>query len=143
MLVFTGISRTAAEIARTRDRQPEEPRERARMRCSRWSITRSKSCRSPADLVEFGRLLDEGWTLKRSSVGSRVESDRGSICTKPRCARARSAASCSAPAAADSCCCSSGRTTAEVRAALPKLITVPFRFEMSGGRIVLYQPDGL
>jgi D-glycero-alpha-D-manno-heptose-7-phosphate kinase len=32
---------------------------------------------------------------------------------------------------------------AQVRAALGKLITVPFRFEMSGSRIVLYQPDGL
>jgi len=30
-----------------------------------------------------------------------------------------------------------------VRAALGKLITVPFRFEMSGSRIALYQPDGL
>ena len=26
---------------------------------------------------------------------------------------------------------------------LGKLIRVPFKFEMSGGRIVLYQPDGL
>jgi D-glycero-alpha-D-manno-heptose-7-phosphate kinase len=32
---------------------------------------------------------------------------------------------------------------AKVRAALGKLITVPFRFEMSGSRIALYQPDGL
>jgi len=31
----------------------------------------------------------------------------------------------------------------KVRAALGNLITVPFRFEMSGGRIVLYQPNGL
>jgi len=31
----------------------------------------------------------------------------------------------------------------KVRAALNKLITVPCKFEMSGGRIVLYQPNGL
>jgi D-glycero-alpha-D-manno-heptose-7-phosphate kinase len=30
-----------------------------------------------------------------------------------------------------------------VRAVLRNLITVPFKFEMSGGRIVLYQPNGL
>ena len=29
------------------------------------------------------------------------------------------------------------------RSALRTLITVPFKFEMSGCRIVLYQPDGL
>jgi D-glycero-alpha-D-manno-heptose-7-phosphate kinase len=29
-----------------------------------------------------------------------------------------------------------------IRAALPKLIDVPFRFDTSGSRIVLYQPDG-
>jgi D-glycero-alpha-D-manno-heptose-7-phosphate kinase len=32
---------------------------------------------------------------------------------------------------------------ARVQDALRKLITVPFRFEMAGSRIVLYQPDGL
>ena len=31
----------------------------------------------------------------------------------------------------------------KVRTALGNLITVPFKFEMSGGRIVLYQPNGL
>ena len=31
---------------------------------------------------------------------------------------------------------------AQIRAALPKLLDVPFRFETSGSRIVLYQPDG-
>jgi D-glycero-alpha-D-manno-heptose-7-phosphate kinase len=31
----------------------------------------------------------------------------------------------------------------KVRIALGNLITVPFKFEMSGGRIVLYQPNGL
>jgi len=31
----------------------------------------------------------------------------------------------------------------QVRAALGKLISVPFKFEMSGSRIALYQPDGL
>jgi hypothetical protein len=30
-----------------------------------------------------------------------------------------------------------------VLAALDKLIVVPFKFESSGSRIVLYQPDGL
>jgi D-glycero-alpha-D-manno-heptose-7-phosphate kinase len=30
----------------------------------------------------------------------------------------------------------------KIRAALPKLIDVPFRFDSSGSRIVVYQPDG-
>jgi D-glycero-alpha-D-manno-heptose-7-phosphate kinase len=32
---------------------------------------------------------------------------------------------------------------ARVAAALGNLITVPFKFDMSGCRIALYQPDGL
>ena len=36
-----------------------------------------------------------------------------------------------------------GSVPKEERPALGKLISVPFKFEMSGSRIALYQPDGL
>ena len=53
------------------------------------------------------------------------------------------AASCWEPAGWDSCCCSCGLNINRKYERAWDLITVPFKFEMSGGRIVLYQPNGL
>ena len=113
-------------------------------RCSRWSIEAIAILSSPTtDLVDFGRLLDESWPLQAPAFGSRVDADHRQSAMTPRRAQARSAASCSAPAAAVSCCCSSGPRIASASGGALGPIAVPFRFETSGCRIVLYQPDGL
>ena len=100
---------------------------------------------SPAtDLVEFGRLLGEAWTLKRAL------SDRVSNATVDSLSRRRMRAG----AIGGKLLGAGGggfmllfvrpedqRSGSATRCG--NLITVPFRFETSGSRIVLYQPDGL
>ena len=64
MLLFTGLSRTAAEIAKT---QIENLKNRtSELRALTQMVDRAiEILASTSDLSEFGRLLDEGWTLKR------------------------------------------------------------------------------
>src|SRR4029079_15106904 len=64
MLLFTGLSRTTAEIAKT---QIENLSRRAsELRALTQIVDRAiETLRSQCDLAEFGRLLNEGWSLKR------------------------------------------------------------------------------
>jgi len=95
------------------------------------------------DLIEFGKLLKEAWTLKRAL------SDRVSNSTVDDLMRAAE----NAGAVGGKLLGAGGggfallfvrpQDRARVQGCLRNLITVPFRFEMAGSRIVLYQPDGL
>ena len=64
VLLFTGISRTAAEIAQT---QIDNLKHRTgELGALRQMVDHAVDLlASPADLIEFGRLLGEGWRLKR------------------------------------------------------------------------------
>ena len=143
LLVFTGISRTAAEIAQTvvsnLKHKAGEMRTIQQMVDEAINILSSQT----RDLTEFGRLLNDVWTLKRSL------SDRVSNSTVDNLydAAIRSGAVGGKLLGAGG----GGFMLLFVKPehrprlveALGKLIRVPFKFEMSGGRIVLYQPDGL
>ncbi len=145
LLVFTGISRLAPDVAQTVIDNLKQQDRRAAGDAGDGRSRRSSILASPtADIVEFGRLLERVVDAQAPAVRPRLERGRRRAVRDRARAPARSAASCSAPAAAGSCCCSSGPRTARACAdALRNLIAVPFKFETSGCRIVLYQPDGL
>jgi D-glycero-alpha-D-manno-heptose-7-phosphate kinase len=142
MLFFTGISRTAAEIAQA---QLANLKHRAgEMRAMHQMVDRAiEILASPAsDIVDFGRLLGEAWTLKRTL------SDRVTNATVDSCYDAAMRAG----AVGGKLLGAGGggfmllfvrpEQQPAVRAALKDLIQVPFTFDMSGSRVVLYQPDG-
>lgn len=143
MLVFTGISRTANEVAETVVTNMKN--KSADMRTMQQMVEQAIGIVSSAktDLVEFGNLLRDAWQLKRSL------SDRVTNATVDRLLEA----AIKAGAIGGKLLGAGGGgfmllfvrpdDHEKVRTALGNLITVPFRFEMSGGRIVLYQPNGL
>ena len=143
LLVFTGISRTADAVAETIVGNLKN--KSSDMRTMQQMVDHAiEILSSPGtDLVEFGRLLRQAWTLKRS-LSDRV--------TNPTVDRLLDAA-ISAGAIGGKLLGAGGggfmllfvrpEEHTQVRAALGKLISVPFKFEMSGSRIALYQPDGL
>jgi D-glycero-alpha-D-manno-heptose-7-phosphate kinase len=142
MLFFTGISRTAAEVAQTQlDNLKHHGTE---MRAMHQMVDRAiEILAAPsADIVDFGRLLGEAWTLKRTL------SDRVTNPTVDACYDAAIAAGAvggkllGAGGGGFMLLFARPEQQAAVKAALKKLIQVPFRFDMSGSRIVLYQPDG-
>ncbi len=141
MLLFTGLSRTAAEIART---QIANLRHRAsELHALNQMVDRAiEILRSTSDLTEFGRLLEEGWKLKRR-LSDRVSTpDIDAIYETARRAGAIGGKLLGAGGGGFLLLFVRPEDRPAVRSALPTLLDVPFRFESSGSRIVLYQPDG-
>jgi len=143
MLVFTGISRLSGDVAQTivsnLDARTEELRVMQQMVGRSIEILSSPT----SDLLDFGRLLHECWQLKRR-LSDRV--------TNPKVDGLYDAALRAGAVGGKLLGAGGGGfmllfvrpgDRARVQQALGDLITVPFRFETSGSRIVLYQPDGL
>jgi len=141
MLLFTGLSRTAAEIAKTQIANMDQ--RRGELQALTQLVGRAiEILRSTSDLDELGRLLDEGWTLKRR-LSDRVSTPAiDAFYDAARRAGAIGGKLLGAGGGGFLLLFVRPEDRAKVRAALPKLIEVPFRFETSGSRIVLYQPDG-
>jgi D-glycero-alpha-D-manno-heptose-7-phosphate kinase len=142
MLLFTGISRTAAEVAQAQlDNLKHHASE---MRAMQQMVDRAMEIlASPtSDIVDFGRLLGEGWTLKRR-LSDRVTNSTVDACydTAMR-AGAIGGKLLGAGGGGFMLLFVRPEQQARVQEALRSLIRVPFKFDMSGSRIVLYQPDG-
>lgn len=143
LLVFTGISRLAPEVAQTvidnLKRRTEELKTLQQMVQQAIDILTSPT----TDIVEFGRMLNDSWMLKRR-LSERVSND--SIDTLYNTAMRAGAIGGKLLGAGGGgfvLLFVRPEDRARVRDALRDLIAVPFRFETSGCRIVLYQPDGL
>jgi len=143
MLVFTGMSRTSADVAQTV--VANLPDRAEQMQALQDMVEQGIDILSSpsTDLLEFGRLLDESWQLKRT-LSNRVTN--GAVDALYETARAAGAVGGKLLGAGGGgflLLFVAPDDRARVREALGHLITVPFRFESSGCRIVLYQPDGL
>jgi len=142
MLFFTGISRTAAEIAETQIANLSQ--RAAELRALREMVDRAIEILSSAasDIVDFGRLLGESWTLKRT-LSDRVTNSTIDACYDTALASgAVGGKLLGAGGGGFMLLFVRPGDQPRVRQALAKLIQVPFKFDMSGSRIVLYQPDG-
>jgi D-glycero-alpha-D-manno-heptose-7-phosphate kinase len=143
LLVFTGISRTAAEIAETFVGNLKE--KTADMHVMQQMVDQATNILSSPStpLVEFGALLKEAWTLKRSLSDSVSNSTVDSLLETAIAAGALGGKLLGAGGGGFMLLFVRPEDRLRVQESLRKLITVPFRFEMAGSRIALYQPDGL
>jgi len=143
MLVFTGISRTANDIAETVVTNMKH--KAADMRTLQQMVEHAIEIVSSAktDLVELGRLLKDAWQLKRALSDRVTNSTVDQLLDAATRAGAVGGKLLGAGGGGFMLLFVRPEDHQTVRAALHQLITVPFRFEMSGGRIVLYQPNGL
>jgi D-glycero-alpha-D-manno-heptose-7-phosphate kinase len=142
MMFFTGISRTAASYAQS---QIDNLKHRAaELRALQEMVDRAMEILASAssDIVDFGRLLGEAWTLKRR-LSDRVTNTTIDTCydTAVR-AGAVGGKLLGAGGGGFMLLFVRPGDQPRVREALRGLIQVPFKFDMSGSRIVLYQPDG-
>ena len=143
MLCFTGQSRFAPEVAKSQianfgARRTELERMHS-MVDEAIGILRD----SAAPIGDFGRLLDDAWRHKRSLSDkvSNPEIDR--LYDKARAAGALGGKLIGAGGGGFLLLFVPAERQARVREALAGLVHVPFKFETSGSRVVLYQPDGL
>lgn len=143
LLVFTGMSRTSADVAET---IVANLKERTReMSALQQMVERAIGILSSptTDLLEFGRLLHEGWLLKRSLSNRVTNPAVDALYETALAAGASGGKLLGAGGGGFLLLFVRPADRARVQDALGHLISVPFKFETSGCRIVLYQPDGL
>jgi D-glycero-alpha-D-manno-heptose-7-phosphate kinase len=142
MLVFTGFARLASEVAKTKidnlEKRADEIRRMARMVDDGVEILTSER-----PLADFGLLLHEAWTHKRklSEMVSTDAIDR--IYAQARETGAVGGKLLGAGGGGFMLLVVPPEKQDAVRQRLAKFVHVPFDFEMSGSRIVVYQPNGL
>lgn len=143
MLFFTGISRFSSDVAKT---QLENFKKReSELRRMEEMVGEALNILNGSDdgLDEFGRLLDQAWRYKKSLSDKVSNATIDQIYQEAVNAGALGGKILGAGGGGFILFYVRPENQAAVKARLKDLIHVPFRFENSGSRIVLYQPDGL
>jgi D-glycero-alpha-D-manno-heptose-7-phosphate kinase len=143
MLCFTGFSRIASEIAKSKiDNLKSREKE---LKLMRAMVDEALSIlQSPEEPISsFGKLLDASWQYKRS-LSDRVSTPEiDSIYKAAIDAGAIGGKILGAGGGGFLLIFAKPERHSAIRDRLEKLIHVPFDFENSGSRVVLYQPNGL
>ncbi len=143
MLCFTGFSRIASEIAKSKiDNLKSREKE---LKLMRAMVDEALSIlQSPEEPISsFGKLLDASWQYKRS-LSDRVSTPEiDSIYKAAIDAGAIGGKILGAGGGGFLLIFAKPERHSAIRDRLDKLIHVPFDFENSGSRVVLYQPNGL
>lgn len=141
MLFFTGLSRTASEIAKSQiENLAEREREIKRMMTM---VNDGISILRAGSLNDFGLLLNEAWDIKKT-LSHRITTDEiDGIYKRAKSAGAIGGKLLGAGGGGFILFFVEPAEQGSVREALSELIHVPFRFETSGSHIALYQPSGL
>jgi len=143
MLCFTGFPRIASEIAKSKiDNFKSREKEMKRMKeMVDESIRALQDTRTP--IGEFGELLHEGWLCKRALSDKVSTPEIDHLYEEARCAGAVGGKILGAGGGGFFLLFVKPELQSKVQERLKHLIHVPFQFENSGSRVVLYQPDGL
>jgi len=143
MLCFTGFSRIASEVAKSKiDNLKSRERELKLMRAMvDEAVAVLQNTYESID--SFGKLLDASWQYKRS-LSERVSTPEiDAIYQAAKDAGAIGGKILGAGGGGFLLIFAKPERHAAIRSHLNKLIHVPFAFEDSGSRVVLYQPNGL
>ena len=142
MLVFTGFARIASEVAKSKidnlENRSDEIRRMTSMVDEGLQLLAGRGA-----IADFGALLHEAWMYKRRLSHMVTTDGIDAIYDAAREAGACGGKILGAGAGGFMLLFVPPELHEQVRARLPKLVHVPFRFESSGSRIVLYQPNGL
>jgi D-glycero-alpha-D-manno-heptose-7-phosphate kinase len=142
MLCFTGFSRIASEVAKSTI-QNMKVREAELMRMKGMvedGIRVLQSTLTP--IAEFGRLLHEGWAYKRSLSTQVSTPEIDAMYETAIGAGATGGKILGAGGGGFLLLFVQPHLQAAVHERLKHLVHVPFRFETSGSRVVLYSPTG-
>lgn len=142
LLFFTGFSRMASEIAKSKI---DNIKSRIAEIKNIAEITNEaiKILQGNAPLEEIGKLLGESWRLKRSLSEKISTSEIDEIYQAGLNAGATGGKILGAGGGGFILFFVKPELQNKVKEALSRLTHVPFRFENSGSRVVLYQPQGL
>ena len=142
LLVFTGFTRTASDIAKEQIERTKEKTE-ALMVMRQMADEGVSILTSHENLSRFGRLLHEAWELKRS-LSSRISTPTiDAMYAAARRAGALGGKLLGAGGGGFLLLFAEPEDHRRIRGALPGCLNVPFRFDYQGSQIIVYQPDVL
>lgn len=143
MLYFTGFSRIASEIA-IATIQNFKIRQTEMKRIAAMVDEATKVLYDPSvPITEFGTLLDETWKRKRELSDGVSTAAIDQIYSEAVSAGALGGKLLGAGGGGFLVLFAQPDKQPQIRERLKNLIEVPFKFDTSGSRVVLYQPDGL
>jgi len=142
MLFFTGVSRFAVEIAQSqieniRSREKELNQMRAMVDQSIELLKNGETC-----LLDFGKLLHESWQHKRSLSSKVSTPEIDQIYEAAMAAGATGGKILGAGGGGFLLLFVPPEYQKCILEKLRHLVHVPFTFENSGSRVIVYQPDG-
>lgn len=141
MLCFTGFSRIASEIAKSKIENLKK-KERELKRMFQMVEEGIEILQNDHHSIEdFGELLHASWQLKRGLSDQVSTSEIDEIYEKARKAGAIGGKILGAGGGGFLLLFANPEKQQAIRDALPNLIHVPFAFESSGSRVVLYDPS--
>ena len=139
MLFFTGISRTASDVAKQKiNNLPKKSLELNEIRKQVDIATDILS--AGTDINDFGKLLHETWMLKRSLSGNISSDYIDEIYTKARNAGATGGKLLGAGGGGFILFFVEPEKQSKVLEALSDLLWVPFDFDRQGSHVALYSP---
>ena len=140
MLFYTGIKRTASDIAK--DYVEDIDKKKAQLRILRQLVDEGLSVLTGGpDLSAFGDLLHEAWQIKRSLSDKTTNDEVDTIYETARKAGAVGGKLTGAGGGGFMLLCVPPDRQESVRKALEKLICVPFKIEPNGSQIIFYDPE--
>lgn len=143
MLCFTGLSRIASEVAKSKidnmDKREKELKLMQGLVDQAISVLQSRT----ASVEDFGKLLHESWMYKRQLSDKVSTSEIDELYEAARRMGAVGGKLLGAGGGGFFLLFVRPEHQKEIREKLSRLVHVPFRFESAGSRVVLYQPSGL
>jgi D-glycero-alpha-D-manno-heptose-7-phosphate kinase len=137
LLFFTGVSRTASDIAG--DKIKSIPNKKVEMHAMREMVEEAiKILAHGNDITDFGRLLHESWMLKRKITASISPTFIDDIYDRARAAGAIGGKVLGAGGGGFMMFFVKPEDKPQVYEALKDLLLVPFEFESSGSQIIFY-----
>ncbi len=140
MLVFTGFSRTASQIAAHQIKNIPKKKQELK---SMYQMTGEamKILSSSQDLKAFGKLLHESWQLKRSLSDKVSTPHIDEMYATARRAGAVGGKLLGAGGGGFVLLYATPAAQLKIRSALKNYLVIPFKFEDQGTQIIVYQPN--
>lgn len=140
MLFFTGFSRTASEIAA--EQIKETPGKKKELKLMYGMVGKAiEILNGNGGLLEFGKLLDESWQIKRSLTDKISTPLIDDIYSAAVGAGALGGKLLGAGGGGFILIFAEPKTHAAIREKLKELLYVPFKFENLGSQIIFYSPN--
>lgn len=143
MLFFTGFSRIASKVAKSKIANLKSREKELKLMRAMVDEALSILQNTKESIDSFGKLLDAGWQYKRSLSDQVSTPEIDSIYQAAMDVGASGGKILGAGGGGFLLIFAKPERHAAIRDRLNKLIHVPFDFEDSGSRVVLYQPNGL